>query len=204
MAFRQCDAGLHSYNDEENDSCPMCKIGTGLNQPNGSAVKTPVTSATNKTQPLGLGGRTERIKPLDNTGGSRETQVISFDQSDEDPKNSFIPVAGWLVIVNGTHKGKDFRLIQGENKIGRNKTMEICLDFGETSDNRVSRDTHAIVVYDNHSNSFFAERGTSRNLPRINDQTIRQNNGDLSPNDIIQVGETKLMFVPLCGNDFKW
>ena len=52
--------------------------------------------------------------------------------------------------------------------------MEVCLSFGEESDETISRDTHAIIVYDNHANSFFIERGASRNLPTLNGETVRR------------------------------
>ena len=81
--------------------------------------------------------------------------------------------------------------------------MEVCLSFGEESDETISRDTHAIIVYDNHANSFFIERGASRNLPTLNGETVRRDS-DLNKGDIIKLGNTSLLFIPLCGEDFSW
>ncbi len=114
-----------------------------------------------------------------------------------------LPTAGWLVIVDGPGRGRDFRLIQGENRIGRDRNMEVCLDFGDRSDATVSRETHALVVYDIHANVFFIERGRSRNLPLLNNQIIRRDQ-NLAARDIIQVGQTRLLFVPLCDEQFQW
>jgi pSer/pThr/pTyr-binding forkhead associated (FHA) protein len=81
--------------------------------------------------------------------------------------------------------------------------MEICLDFGEHSDATVSREAHAILVYDGNANEFFIERGSSRNLPMLNDKSIRRDQ-NLTAGDVIQVGQTKLLFVALCNEEFQW
>lgn len=134
-----------------------------------------------------------------------KTQVFGFGSSDvgNNTQVTHLPVAGWLVIVEGSGQGKDFRLIQGENKIGRDVEMEICLDFGADSDEMISRDSHAIVFYDNHANVFFVEKGKSRNMPLINNRTIRASE-DVQSGDIIQVGKTKLMLITFCNENFKW
>ena len=114
-----------------------------------------------------------------------------------------LPAAGWLVITEGAGRGTDFRLVRGANRIGRSAEMEVSLDFGSRSDPAVSRETHAAVIYDPHANEFFVERGSSRNLPLLNGSTIR---GEpvLKNRDIIQVGDTKLVFVAFCGEGFAW
>ena len=72
-----------------------------------------------------------------------------------------------------------------------------------TSDPAVSRETNAAIIYDPQAGEFFVERGESRNLPLLNGKTIR---GEpvLAPRDIIRVGNTELVFVPLCGEEFRW
>ena len=67
----------------------------------------------------------------------------------------------------------------------------------------ISRDSHAIVVYDARANEFFVERGRSRNLPLLNGATLR-GTPVLKPRDVLQVGETQLLFMPLCGKHFVW
>lgn len=135
------------------------------------------------------------------SGATLKTRVFMGDTNATTDEH--YPVVGWLVVMQGKGKGHDFRLIQGENRIGRGEDMEVCLDFGLDSDDTVSRDAHAIVVYDSNSNEFFVERGNSRNLPLLNGSTIRRDQ-NLSPGDIIRLGDTELQFIAFCNDKFKW
>ncbi|WP_113905866.1 FHA domain-containing protein [Aliidiomarina celeris] len=140
--------------------------------------------------------------PASATDNGLKTRVV-FGTENATSSSESLPVVGWLVVVEGPGCGADFRLIQGENKIGRGDDMEVCLNFAEHSDDTVSREAHAVVVYDNYANEFFIERGNSRNLPQLNGVTIRRDQ-TLKANDIIQLGATKLRFVPFCGDQFTW
>ncbi|MCC5855062.1 MAG: FHA domain-containing protein [Idiomarina sp.] len=144
--------------------------------------------------------------------GQKQTGTNNNEATVETPSHNTVggekgvaefPVVGWLVVMSGTGSGTDFRLIQGENRIGRGEGMEICLDFGPLSDQTVSREAHAIVVYDNNANEFFIERGNSRNLPMLNGQTIRRDQ-NLNSGDTIQLGATELRFVAFCQGAFSW
>ncbi len=109
------------------------------------------------------------------------------------------PVVGWLVCVKGNNLGRDYRIVAGRNFVGRGDKMDICIK----GDNSVSRASHAVVVYDPKSNVFLAQPGDAKELFYINDSLV------LSPTqmkamDRISVGETTLVFVPLCGEGFQW
>jgi hypothetical protein len=113
-------------------------------------------------------------------------------------------VGGWLVIVKGPGVGRDYRLISGNNYIGRDPRSEVCLNFGVDSDLSISRRNHALVFFDNIKNEFFMSNDTdSRNLPLLNGQTLSKPKA-LTPYDKITVGKTELCFVPFCGPNFKW
>lgn len=224
MAMKQCAAGLHFYNVDVYDECPGCQESDRTSAVNQNSDDTGGQNMEYKTQPIKPNNdRTQPVEPKINTD---KTQKIDPQPDNRGPapevntrpKTELIigkgagmpvrteenlPVSGWLVIIDGPGKGRDYRLIQGENKIGRDTAMEVCLDFGKDSDGSVSRDSHAVVVYDNNSNEFFVERGSSRNLPTVNGKTVRRDQ-DLQPGDQIQLGNTTLMFVPLCGESFKW
>ena len=109
------------------------------------------------------------------------------------------PVVGWLVCVEGINKGTDYRLHQGRNFIGRAVEMDVCIE----NDNTVSRSSHAIVVYDPRSNVYLAQPGDAKELFYLNDQLVL-NAVQLKAGDKLSIGNTKLMFVPLCGDHFHW
>lgn len=109
------------------------------------------------------------------------------------------PVVGWLVCTDGVNKGADYRLHQGRNFIGRSPEMDVCI----LGDNTVSRSSHAIVVYDPRSNVYLAQPGSSKELFYVNDKLVL-NPVELKTMDLLSIGDTKLMFVPLCGEQFHW
>ena len=49
------------------------------------------------------------------------------------------PTVGWVVVINGPGKGRSLPLGYGMNKIGRDATQRIALDFG---DKEISRENH--------------------------------------------------------------
>lgn len=109
------------------------------------------------------------------------------------------PVVGWLVCVKGDYYGQSFVLKTGRNFIGRASNMDIVL----AKDNSVSRDRHAIVLYEPKKREFLAQPGDSRSLFYLNDDVVLMTER-LSKGDILTLGNTKLMFVPCCGPDFGW
>lgn len=109
------------------------------------------------------------------------------------------PVVGWLVCVEGEMLGKAFELKNGKNFIGRSPSMDIVLQ----GDANVSRERHAIVTYEPKGRIFFAQPGESRELFYVNGQVVLMN-VELHDRDVLNVGNTKLMFVPFCGPDFSW
>lgn len=223
MGMVQCDRKLHFYDVDAYPACPFCAEQFG--ESNAEETKpepNDIHNEQNKTTvlPDGKGGDApfkhttpiNRPDPVKQKTETRENERLKTDiiighegnaTKSKSSANSSLPVAGWLIITGGPGRGKDFRLIQGENRIGRDPKMEVSLDFGKDSDTSVSRESHAVVVYDNNANEFFIERGASRNLPTVNGKTVRRDQ-DLEAYDLIQLGETQLMFFPLCGGQFKW
>lgn len=190
-----CAAQKHYYDRAVYPNCPYCEDG-------GSPPLTPPTAAP-------AAPKTEIVRPSATTPAAPKTEMVrpaapkTTIIGAADRASGSLPVVGWLVVLNGAGKGRDFRLVQGENRIGRDADMEVCLDFGADSDDTVSRERHASVVFDHHAGEFFVERGHSRNLPLLNGATVR---GEpvLKARDILQVGRTKLLFIPLCGSSFAW
>jgi hypothetical protein len=135
------------------------------------------------------------------------TIVIFEREQPESAKDQLVPlpVVAWLVIVEGIGKGRDFRLVKGQNFIGRDRDMEVSLDFGPQSDTKVSKRNHAVIIFDQTRNECFIDSRSDshKNLPLLNGSTILSLTS-LKDGDIIQVADTKFRFVPLCGPAFSW
>lgn len=109
------------------------------------------------------------------------------------------PVVGWLVCVLGSQQGLSFPLSGGRNRIGRSADMDVCL----SSDPEVSRNMHCILTFDPASEAFYLQAGDGRGLTYLNG-TLLLTPMQLKPRDLIRVGATTLLFVPLCGESFHW
>ena len=110
------------------------------------------------------------------------------------------PVVGWLVLVEGPGKGRSIEIGSGANSVGRSPGQQIRIDFG---DDLISRERHAILIFDPRTQRFFLERGDGRNLTYVGDSPV------LSPVELIGgetiiLGKTQCRFVRLCGEDFSW
>jgi len=109
------------------------------------------------------------------------------------------PVVGWLVCVKGKEKGRDFRIHSDNNYIGRSEKMDICIRGDET----ISRENQAVVTYDAMDKSYFFSPGDGRSIVRVNHKAIFQTTL-LQAYDTVSVGNTELLFLPLCGERFEW
>lgn len=164
-------ANGHFYDAEKNRTCPYC-----AQQTDGGAtvpMKDPV-----------------KIQPHAEDAG----KTIGFYNEMETK-----PVVGWLVSIEGSTVGKDFRLCSGRNYIGRSKDMDVVLE----GDNKVSRNKHAIVLFDPRSQKTLCQAGESRELFYRNDAVVTET-VELQQGDVLTIGDTKLLFVPFCGTLHTW
>lgn len=109
------------------------------------------------------------------------------------------PVVGWIVCTDGPHTGISFCLAAGKNTVGRSSSNHIVL----SADNAVSREKHATFVYEPKKRNFFIQPGDSSGLTYLNDEYITES-CMLKNRDIVEIGNTKLLFVPLCDETFSW
>ena len=108
------------------------------------------------------------------------------------------PVVGWLVCVEGPLRGTDWHLHAGYNYIGR----EVG-DIHIQGDSQISREKHATVAYYNKNHTYYVGPAEGRNIIELNGEPVFAATR-LKSRDIIMIGATKLMFVPLCGEGFTW
>lgn len=172
--------------------------------------------AEDKTAPLGGGyGGTA---PLNGFGGAAATaddktrppvgyQPAREKRADEDQhtvgimkkKMGLEPVVGWLVCVDGKDKGKDYKLWGRINTIGSSEKMDVCIK----GDPSISREDHARLGYEPKHSSYHLIPAASKNPIYLNEQVV-YTPMQLSAYDVLEFGETKLIFVPLCSSRFNW
>ena len=111
----------------------------------------------------------------------------------------FDPVVGWLACVAGPSKGKSYTVRGGINSIGRSERMDIVV----TGDLKISAENHAKISYSEKNNRFNLLPGEGRNIVYLNDEEVFAPM-PLQAYDVIDFGETRLLFVPLCGERFTW
>ena len=109
------------------------------------------------------------------------------------------PVVGWMVCIKGAYRGESFKLKSGRNFIGRAANMDIVLG----ADQSVSRLRHAAVVYDPKSRDFIVAAGDARELCYLNGEVVVTSQ-KLKAYDVLTLGNTELMLIPLCGEKFSW
>ena len=99
----------------------------------------------------------------------------------------------------GPNRGADYKLVAGRNFIGRAAAMDVAL----TDDDTVSRESHALVTYDAKHNRFSLSPGQGRGITYCNDEQVEMVR-PLNSYDVIEVGKSQLIFLPLCGEKFQW
>lgn len=116
-----------------------------------------------------------------------------------EPQAFHEPVVGWLVAVAGPHIGIGFPLKAGKNTIGRETDNDLVLGL----DRAVSRVRHATLIYEPRQRVFYMQPGDASGLCYVNGdycmETVKVKAGDF-----LEFGDTKLYFVPLCGENFAW
>lgn len=214
MNLTQCENG-HYYDGDKFSSCPHCK--GGATSSSEESVTISYDNAANTVPNTASGTAMPTIQEV--TGGqtgatsasvklfTAPTAPIIQSLDDSTPKTVRLyesdmeiePVVGWLVALSGNAKGKSYMLKAGPNFIGRDTTMNVSI----TEDKTVSRNKHAVIIYDPKSRKFFALPGESRALFYVNDEVVL-NNVEVEDRQIVTVGETKLMLVAFCNAGFAW
>jgi hypothetical protein len=150
------------------DICPYCQQMQEAMQRGGGGgggMDMPMPPGGGGTVMVSVGG-----------GGGGDRGRGSSDKSRE--------VCGWLVALNGQHKGEDFRLRVGKNVIGTAADCDIVL-----SDKKLSR-KHATIRYE--GGEFQIADLDSSNGTHVNDEKVQKH--DLIDNDIIKLGDIEFEF----------
>jgi hypothetical protein len=229
MAIKECGRG-HMYDTNMYASCPYCNGGqqfVDFNQPQAPMGGVPVGAAGATQAPMGYnpapyqggfapdpvvaptmpvsvdaGGVT--MPPLGWQAGG-DSQKVTDDNKTmpvvkvQDVKSDMGPVVGWLVCVEGKSKGTDYRLYSKINTIGRGEKMDVRIK----EDLTVTKDVHARLAYDTKRNEYTFIPGNNANNIYVNDDPVYMP-VRLNAYDVIVVGESVLIFIPLCTGKFTW
>lgn len=94
------------------------------------------------------------------------------------------PVCGWLVIMRGRRKGRDFRIDKDTSVLGRDGSCDYAIE-----DDLVSRQHARIRIEDGKFVLFDLGSG---NGTYVNGEAI--NRADLQDGDVLKVGDTLILF----------
>ncbi|MCU6339814.1 hypothetical protein KW823_25185, partial [Enterobacter quasiroggenkampii] len=109
------------------------------------------------------------------------------------------PVTGWLVCVEGPQLGQDYRIMAEKNFFGRAEARYIRI----LGDYAISRRNHSAIVYDAKKRHFYLLPGGAPGLAYHNEEAV-YSPVELAAYDVIQLGRSKFIFIPLCGIHFEW
>ena len=132
----------------------------------------------------------DRAKPLPRAVDELESELLY---------KYIRPVVGWLACIKGARMGQSFTLAEGKNFIGRGDNMDVQI----LGDAEVSRSNHACIAYDHKNRKFMLVPGDSEGLVYLENKSIFQAT-ELMDLNKIQIGNTTLVFRPLCGEHFSW
>lgn len=208
---RTCSAG-HVYDADQFASCPYCNRNTRAIQFGAGGGYTPTATPGGYGNTAVPGGYETPIPP---TGGRDATigatvmpEAIRRRMEQERDnrtvgefkrKLGYEPVVGWLVCVEGPEVGKDYRLYGRINTIGRAEDNDVVL----AQEHTVSQKNHVRLAYDAKHNNYQLIPGDGSNVTYLNDEPLYVPQR-LNAYDVLEMGETKLIFVPLCNDRFRW
>lgn len=108
-------------------------------------------------------------------------------------------VAGWLVCVEGRNLGKDYRLYARNNTVGMSNKNDVVIPDDPT----ISNEKQLIISYDPRGNEFTAWSADGKNNNYLNNKALYTAT-PLKAYDLLEVGQTKLIFIPFCSEAFQW
>ena len=143
----------------------------------------------------------ERIIPLTITAERCETSASKHLE----PHSAFfggrrcMPLVGWLVCIDGPDIGMDYRLYSDMNSIGIVKGDTVVSSMPNNDP-----DIRAIISYDPENFRYsISISPKNTQIVRLNDRIVLREE-ELHNYDIIRIGNTRLLFFGLCGEQFEW
>ncbi len=199
----RCDNG-HFYDPNKHSSCPHCGVeiddipATDRKRGEGGARSAGVSEPPTvpRRQPEAATPPPAPAPSVPSPPAQAPGVTVPYWGKRE---RDFDPVVGWLVCVEGPDKGRDYRIRSGNNRIGRDATMDIVINGDES----ISRVKQGIITFDERNNRFVIKEGEGRSLIYRNGEQV-VNAAVIEPWDLVEMGKSKFCFVPFCGERFQW
>jgi len=187
MDLIKCPSG-HFYDASTHDECPYCGV-QSLDLDIESTMASPHANEPEESEK----------NPIEPKAPSLNFDVGKTMGMYQSTPDALEPCVGWLVSVDGKCKGEDFRLHSEKNFIGRDASNDVAL----TSDEKISRKNHAVISFNPKKSNFKILPGDGRGLVYLNEEEVYSVQ-ELNAYDVIEIGVTKLIFIPFCGEKFVW
>lgn len=170
------------------DRCPYCPDPSRMAGPGGGGrVPVPPTRVGGVMPPPMPGGAPPMPMPAPRPGASAKKTRVLQEEVAEQKK---LPVVGWLVALNGKHKGEDFRIREGKNVVGSAPNCDIVL----TDEHVSSRHASINYIVRGDERVFVLHDLDSTNGTFLNDSEEPVYHEELVDNDTITFGTTKCKF----------
>ncbi len=128
-------------------------------------------------------------------GGGSQQQEEAYEQPEATvaidlaslQAQTFQPCVGWVVVLNGELRGRDFRLVDGKNTMGTAADCDVVLTDPYLSSH------HAVIRHENGEFTFVDLDSTNGSF--VNERRVSRE--DLIDNDKVRLGRTELKFKSL-------
>jgi len=214
MELIRCSNG-HEYDPAISRECPECaRLGNktvplmdgiqfddyGKTEPV-RPVDAARFSGVGRTQPVNYDGQWAEQDNYRNGGKVSDDyqQTMPIHYEEDAGMGAQLPVAGWMVCIDGPSKGTDYRIHEENNYIGRSNKMDICI----LGDPTISRENHAIITYDPRDRVFYFAPQRGASIVRVNGRAVLST-VELHSYDRIEIGKSMFLFVAFCGEQFQW
>lgn len=194
----RCPEG-HFYDPGKHNGCPWCALPADMGGMEQKTRPVPMPPPL----PAGMGQPLPPPPPLPPVPGAGPVAMpppgatVRVGMMKTAGKSE--PVVGWLVCLEGPDRGRDFRLHNEKNYIGRSPAMDVVID----GDNTVSRERHGLVIFDPKKQTFWALPGDASGLVYLNGEIVNAPQ-EMKGDDVLEIGRTKLVLVPFCGGKYSW
>jgi len=213
MAVIKCGNCGKYYNDGQYSSCQSCGASAEEAEVGSSEETQLLNENTDSTVNLGkYASDSESTHESPDFVDEDEATVTlnAIEGLEDDPddqvtvamvkkESGLDPVCGWLVCIDGEDKGRDYRIKTERNYIGRGAKMDIVI----SGDDSISRKNHATITFEPRTLKFTIATGEGRGLIYLNEKVV-ETPQTIEAYDILELGDTKLMFIPFSSEDFSW